>query len=428
MRADVRKRVHEADRGQQTFDQPDEPRRAVAAQRELRHRRPPRSRSAHADRARNDPLAKHQRPTRRPSCSSTSTGTRGATPSRRSCASGSLRRLHARRATMRGDRRSDDDHAAAAGRHAARLTQQQRFLAPDDGNTADRTVMAVPLPPAVGRTRRSRSSVEWTAKIPRPFARTGYVGDYYFIAQWFPKLGVLEDRGWNTHQFHAATEFYSDYGVYDVRMTVPAAVRRSARPDGRCAARRTTRTARRRIATRAEDIHDFAWTASPRLHRLAADVRASRRCRAVEMRLLLQPEHAGQEVAPFRRHRRRAQYYGEWYGPIRTATSRSSIRPIQSGAAAWSTRRSSPRAPAGSRRRASRAGAVTIHEAGHQWWYGMVGSNEFEHAWMDEGLNTFSEARTMEAAAFPNYLGAAVLRRVRAVGDRRHPAVARATD
>ena len=48
---------------------------------------------------------------------------------------------------------------------------------------------------------------------------------------------------------------------------------------------------------------------------------------------------------------------------------------------------------------------VTIHEAGHQWWYGMVGSNEFEHAWMDEGLNTYSEARTMEAAAFPNHLG-----------------------
>jgi aminopeptidase N len=48
---------------------------------------------------------------------------------------------------------------------------------------------------------------------------------------------------------------------------------------------------------------------------------------------------------------------------------------------------------------------VTIHEAGHQWWYGMVASNEFEHAWMDEGLNTYSEARTMEAAAFPNDLG-----------------------
>ena len=59
--------------------------------------------------------------------------------------------------------------------------------------------------------------IEWTATVPRTFARTGYRGDYYFIGQWFPKVGVLEDQGWNVHQFHARTEFYADYGVYDVR-------------------------------------------------------------------------------------------------------------------------------------------------------------------------------------------------------------------
>ena len=56
-------------------------------------------------------------------------------------------------------------------------------------------------------------------------------------------------------------------------------------------------------------------------------------------------------------------------------------------------------------RRVAEPERVTIHEAGHQWWYGVVGSNEFEHAWMDEGLNTYSEARTMEAAAVSNELG-----------------------
>ena len=60
--------------------------------------------------------------------------------------------------------------------------------------------------------------------MPRTFARTGTIGDYYFLAQWFPKIGVLEDTGWNCHQFHAATEFFSDYGVYDVRITVPERV------------------------------------------------------------------------------------------------------------------------------------------------------------------------------------------------------------
>jgi hypothetical protein len=40
---------------------------------------------------------------------------------------------------------------------------------------------------------------------------------------------------------------------------------------------------------------------------------------------------------------------------------------------------------------------VTVHEAGHQFWYGIVGNNEFEDAWMDEGFNTYSTARAMAA-------------------------------
>ena len=46
---------------------------------------------------------------------------------------------------------------------------------------------------------------------------------------------------------------------------------------------------------------------------------------------------------------------------------------------------------------------VTVHEAGHQWWYGIVGNNETEDAWMDEGFNTFSEARVIGEAYMPNY-------------------------
>ena len=80
-----------------------------------------------------------------------------------------------------------------------------------------------PLGRSVAPNQEVEIALEWTARIPRPFARPGWVGDYYFIAQWFPKLGVLESQGWNTHQFHAATEFYSDFGVYDVRLTCRAA-------------------------------------------------------------------------------------------------------------------------------------------------------------------------------------------------------------
>jgi hypothetical protein len=102
------------------------------------------------------------------------------------------------------------------------LTKQMRFIAPDDGNEDDRTVMAVSLPEPVGPGQTITLDIAFTAKIPRPFARTGAIGNYFFLGQWFPKIGVLDAAGkWNTHQFHMGTEFFSDFGVYDVRMTVP---------------------------------------------------------------------------------------------------------------------------------------------------------------------------------------------------------------
>ena len=41
---------------------------------------------------------------------------------------------------------------------------------------------------------------------------------------------------------------------------------------------------------------------------------------------------------------------------------------------------------------------VTVHEFGHQFWYGMVGNNEFEEAWLDEGFNSYSTGKVLETA------------------------------
>jgi len=286
----------------------------------------------------------------------------------------------------------------------ADLTTDTRFIAPDDGNTADRTVLAVALPFAVPPQETVEIEIEWTAKVPRTFARTGYIGNYYFIAHWFPKLGVLEDRGWNTHQFHAATEFYSDYGVYDVRITVPQGFVVGA--SGREVERTDVGRGQTRHRYRGEDLHDFAWTTSP-------DLVEARRTFThpmlpnVEMRLLLQPEHAGQEQRHFTATAAALRYYGEWFGPYPYDHLTIVDPAFQSGSGGMEyptlfTAGARWMAPA----RVPQPERVTIHEAGHQFWYGIVGSNEFEHAWLDEGLNTFSEARVMEAAGIPNYLAA----------------------
>jgi hypothetical protein len=271
-----------------------------------------------------------------------------------------------------------------------------RYESPDDGNPHDRTVLVVDLPRAVGPGETVAVELEWRARVPRTFARTGARGDFYFVAHWFPKLGVYEPEGWNCHQFHAATEFYSDYGSYDVRLTLPEdfvvgatgrEVERAANGDG---------TATHRY--RQDDVHAFTWTASPDF--LVEEARFEEEgLPPVDLRLLYQPEHRRQVKRHLDATRAALGHYGKWYGPYPYGHVTVVDPAYGSGAGGMEyptlftagTRNSNPEgggSPEG----------VTIHEAGHQFWYGIVGNNEFEHAWLDEGLNTFSTARTYEAA------------------------------
>jgi hypothetical protein len=281
------------------------------------------------------------------------------------------------------------------------LTRQVHFIAPDDGNTDDRTVLAAPLPQPAAPGSTLTLEVKWTAHVPRPVARTGAIGNFFFIAQWFPKLGVLQDAGWNCHQFHSSTEFFSDYGVYDVRMTLP-----QAWPVGATGIERERRDNADGTSTHRyyqEDVHDFAWTTSPDyIERTARFEHPT--LPAVEMRLLLQPEHASQADRHFDATRAALKYYGEWYGayPYGHITI---VDPAYNSEAdgmeypTLFTAGTSWLAPA----HTDDPEDVAVHEAGHQFWYGIVGNNEFEDAWMDEGLNTFSEARVVGTWNTPTY-------------------------
>jgi hypothetical protein len=244
--------------------------------------------------------------------------------------------------------------------------------------------------------------VSWTAHVPRTFARTGAIGNFFFIAQWFPKLGVLQDEGWNCHQFHSATEFFSDYGVYDVSLTVPSGWPLGATGVQRERVDNNDGTTTHRYYQ--EDVHDFAWTTSPDY--LERDARFEHPVLpAVDMRLLLQPEHAGQAERHFDATRTTLKYYGEWYGAYPYGHITIIDPAYQSGAGGMEyptiftagTRWLAPP-------RVTTPEGVTVHEAGHQFWYGIVGNNEFEDAWMDEGFNTFSTARAMAQVYDPNYL------------------------
>lgn len=282
----------------------------------------------------------------------------------------------------------------------ARQQLETRFVRPDDGNPDDRTVLEARLPRPVPAGGSVRLEIQWRLKVPRPFARVGVLGEYYLMGQWFPKLGVLEPDGrWNGHQF-IQTEFYSDFGSYDVRLTLPggwvvgATGRRAPpelNPDGTFTHRFT-----------AEDVHDFAWTASPHFT-VHSDRFASPGLPPVDIELLLLPDHARLKDAYLSSARQALRLYGTWFRPYpwdrftivdppsNSRTGGMEYPMFVTGESRWLT------AP-GNRL----AEANTIHEVGHMWWQGAVANNEFEDAWLDESVNTYSHKRVLAQVYAPS--------------------------
>lgn len=283
---------------------------------------------------------------------------------------------------------------AEHGRSEVDLTARMEFIQPDDGNPHDRTVLRVVLDEPVDPGETIALQLDWESRVPKTFARTGARGDYFFLAQWFPKIGVFEASGeWACHQF-IQTEFYADFGVYDVRLTVPEGWVVGATGQEVSSTGNGDGTTTHQFVQ--ADVHDFAWTTSP-LFEVHEERFEHPGLPGVDMRLLLMPDHAHQRERYFEATRVALEYYGSWWGPYpyghitvvdpayRSGSGGMEYPTLFTGGSRWI-------APPENRQPES----VTIHEAGHQFWYGMVANDEFTHAWLDEGFNSYTQARTLE--------------------------------
>lgn len=277
----------------------------------------------------------------------------------------------------------------------ADLTPTLEYIQPDDGNADDQTVMRV-LPPAPVPPGGSIAlAIAFTVKLPRVFARSGYSGDFFMAGQWFPKIGVLWKGDWNCHQYHAHSEFFADYGEYKVEITVPSAYVVGA--TGRRIGERTNADASKTYIHAQDQIHDFAWTACPGFVETRERFRLADPAVDTEMIFLVHKEHLGQRPRYVQALRQGLTFYSRHYGPYPYPTV-TLVDPAPGATAAGGmeyptlfTAGTHRFMPAGLRM----PEMVTIHEFGHGYWYGIVGSNEFEEAWLDEGINSYSEVKAM---------------------------------
>jgi hypothetical protein len=306
------------------------------------------------------------------------------------------------------------------------------FEHPDDDNTEDRTVMRVALPAAAAPGESITLNVEFRAQLPEVFARTGYKRNFSMVGQWFPKLGVYEPAGmrgrasggWNCHQFHANSEFYADFGSYRVAMTVPRGFVVGA--TGPRVSTTENRDGTTTFVHAQDNVHDFAWTADPEYVEMRRTFSATRdvtpreyqeiarllgrsldevRLSDVEVILLIHRPRLAQAERHFTAAMDGLKYFGLWYGryPYKTLTV---IDPAFGGGGAGGmeyptliTAGTSALMNRGPLEGVKAVEEVTVHEFGHQFWYGLVASNEFEESWLDEGFNSYSTGKVMEAVA-----------------------------
>ncbi len=333
----------------------------------------------------------------------------------------------------------------------ADLKAGEQFIQPDDGNPDDRTVARYPLPAPLPPGEWIEVEIEFEGMLPGVFARNGAHRDFALGGQWFPKIAVFEDAGargraeagWNAHQYHANSEFFADFGDYDVTLALPVRYQGKIGGTGRLVEERVDGdTVRARFVQ--EGVSDFAWTAEPgfvavrdrfdperdvprelqeRIAGLLGTAPEEIALQPVDITLLLRPENRNQAQRYLSSMKIALAGYGLRLGafpfphftlvdPPRGATGAGGMEYMT-----FITLGTHPllafwpfdgiRAPE----------MVTIHEFGHNYWMGMSASNEFEESWLDEGINSYydmiitdeaygdaqAELLGMKMSAFENY-------------------------
>jgi hypothetical protein len=271
----------------------------------------------------------------------------------------------------------------------------------DPADQKDETVVEVPLPAPVAPGQTVEVSFKFTEQLPEVFARTGYKGDFHMVAQWFPKVGVRVggpgDEHWECRPFHAYSEFFADFGTYDVTLTVPSTHMVAA--TGVLVYAKESAGNTRLLKYRAEDVHDFAWMADPYMRRTSPVTAHLEGGGTVEVYVYYRPEQE-----PFAlRHQQAAvgaiERFSADFEPYPWPVMSVIDPPMDAEKGAggmeyptlvttggdWVFNRPGIRIPE----------FITIHEVGHNWFQGMLASNEPEEAWLDEGVNDWADEHVM---------------------------------
>jgi hypothetical protein len=268
----------------------------------------------------------------------------------------------------------------------------------------DETTLELPLPAPLAPGAEITLAFTFEVQLPQVFARTGFMGDFTMVGQWFPKIGVLLPAGdgtggtaatqkWHCDTFHLNSEFFADFGNYDVTLDVPndqviaaTGVLEKLEPAG---------AGRVKYTWHAEDVHDFAWMADPRMQVAQTETKDG-----VKIFVYHRPEQAAFTSRHLEAAKRTIETFGRLFYAYPWTTMTVIDPPPAADESAGGMEYPTLVTTAGDRWFAPPGVAipefVTIHEVGHNWFQGLLASNEVDEAWMDEGMNEYADGIVSE--------------------------------
>lgn len=262
-------------------------------------------------------------------------------------------------------------------------------------------------------------STPFVVKIPGDFSRLGHVGKSYQISQWYPKPAVYDRDGWHPMPYLDQGEFYSEYGSFDVKITLPATYRVAAtgvlqeqsemdwleklavspnywKKDTVMEEDMNRVGKMKTISYKQDKVHDFAFFCDQK-YLVRKDTAVLEDGTQVAAWAFFEkfnhtPWYNGAYYV-----KRAIESYSKWVGkyPYSAATA------VQGALSAGGGMEYPMVTVISAGSDSVMLDDVITHEVGHNWFYGILGSNERLHAWMDEGFNSFEEERYMNEY-YPN--------------------------
>jgi Peptidase family M1 domain len=271
------------------------------------------------------------------------------------------------------------------------------------------TILEATLPEPLKPGEEIRIELSFKEKVKQFQDRSGYRGNQFDFAQWYPKLCVYDDEGWHPEPFHNVGEFYGEFGTFEVTIDVPfdyivgaTGVVTEGDPGWSLVQVDTSLSAtawpgkyaemkkaivekmkdqpRRQVTFHAEQVHDFAWLTCPDFlyERGEYDGIPIH----VLFRSYAKPKWS--KVATERGHRALewlSTKFGRYPYPQLSIT-----HGLLGGGMEYPMLVMD----------ASESEGLILHEVGHIYFYGIFGNNEQKEAFLDEGFTSFQTSWYME--------------------------------